>query len=88
MKNMPLYLKYHNSKPVGVQSLTNNFGVEILDIIPDYMGEEKAICCFTNGDSRWGIRHVKINYEYGRRPNVRYSGCRYYLGDFIANREV
>lgn len=85
MKTMPLYLKYKDVKPIGVQALTNNFGVEILDIIPIGGGEEKAVVCFNAGGNRYCLHHVKINYhnrQDPRRLNIRYCGHRYYFDDF------
>lgn len=83
MKEMPLYKKYENTKPIGVFPLCNFGGVEILDIINGY--DTYVVACFNFGTGRQKIRKHKVCYPEYRscRPYFWKEHKRYYMEDFM-----
>lgn len=75
---MPLYKQYENTKPIGVFTLCNFGGIEILNIIDDYV-----IACFNFGTGRQQIRTHKIYYTTSGRAYIRKQGNRYYFDEFM-----
>lgn len=76
----PLYKKYENTKPIGVQCISNWGGLEILDI--EYGIDDIAIASFNFG-TRQQIRRHKIQTTPAGRLYIRKQGIRYYLDEIM-----
>lgn len=75
---MPLYKKYADTEPIGVITLCNWGGLEILDI--EYGIDDYVIACFNWGTGRQQIRRHKIMETPSGRLYIRKQGIRYYFG--------
>ena len=78
---MTLAKLYENKKAVGVYTMCNFGGLEILDII--YGIEDQAVACFNNGCGRTDIRKHKIYTTPGGRNYIRKNGIRYYFDEIM-----
>lgn len=75
---MALYKEYENTKALGVITLCNFGGLEILD-----QNCEEVVACFNFGTGRQQIRRHKITYTANGRAYIRKAGHRYYLDRFM-----
>ena len=71
---MTLEDKYKGKPPIGVMTLCNFGGLEILDI-----NCEEAIACFNFGNGREMVKRHKITYTAQGKAYIRKMGRRYYL---------
>lgn len=78
---MPLYKKYADTEPIGVITLCNWGGLEILDI--EYGIDDYVIACFNYGNSRLEIRRHKVMYTPAGRAYIRKHGVRYYYDQML-----
>lgn len=78
MRELPLYKKYENTKPIGVCAMSAFGGLEVLDIVGDV-----AIAAFNFSGIRQKIRCYTIQYTDSLNPipYIRKAGIRFYLGD-------
>ena len=81
MKNLPLYKQYENTQPVGVLTLCNWGGVEVLDIIEGC--DIYIVACFNFGTGRQKIRRHKVCYTPAGREYFWKGRTRYYLDDIM-----
>ena len=76
-----LYKTYENKKALGVFTLSNFGGIEILDILHGI--DDYAVACFNFGTGRQQIRKHKIYYTAMYRPYIRKQGTRYNLDEIL-----
>lgn len=75
---MPLYIKYGETKAIGVIPMSNFGGIEILDMDSEYI-----VACFNFGTGRQQIRRHKIEASCSGRNYFRKQGRRYYFDEVL-----
>ena len=74
----PLYKYIKESKPCGVKSICNTFGVGIWDL-----DGEECIAAWSGIDGYYTASRHKIHYSAAGRPYIRKGSMRLYLDEFV-----
>ena len=83
MKKQPMYKRYEGVTPIGVQAITNCFGIALFepDAIDKYDCE--IVAAWQNEEGYSGFRKHMIHYTALGRGFIRKGGMRIYLDEVV-----
>lgn len=88
MKNMAMYKRYENVKPIGMICISNTFGAVVFN--PDETDKHNDNCdlivAWANGERMWGYHKHVIYFTSTGRAYIRKGSLRIYLDEVMAIR--
>lgn len=81
---LPLYKRYKNEKPVGVQAITNTAGLIVFQPLEEDKPDCDFVTAWTNvlGDP-CGYHRSRVHYTLSGRAYLRKGQNRYYLDEIM-----
>lgn len=79
----PLYRRYQNERPVGVQALSNTFGIAVFDPLEEDRSDCDYVAAWFTEDDYEGFHRHKVSYTPSGRAYLRKGRFKFYLDEIM-----